>query len=208
MPRKKRTKPPEPVEAVEPVEATEPEPELESEPVETEVVDKFASLMLEGDSLGFEERSATDCIAWHCSATPADSDIGFAEIDAIHKDKGYGNAQMACGYHFIIRRNGDIEVGRPIQVCGEHVMGHDDHTIGVLVVGGTSDVGVPVANYSDTQLRSMYDLAVALEEKYFGVEHKGHRDFISPDPLSETGLPECPCFVAAEKIESLKGIFG
>ena len=48
-------------------------------------------------------------IVVHCSYTPEQMDIG-ADIDRWHREKGW----MMIGYHKVIRRDGTIEDGRPL----------------------------------------------------------------------------------------------
>ena len=45
----------------------------------------------------------------HVTATPAKLDIGAAEIDDMHRQRGFSS----IGYHYVIRRDGTIEPGRP-----------------------------------------------------------------------------------------------
>lgn len=68
----------------------------------------------------------------HCSDTPASMDIGVDEIRKWHKEKGWSD----IGYHFVIRRNGTIETGRPIEIPGAHVKGHNHDSIGICLIGG------------------------------------------------------------------------
>jgi len=65
-----------------------------------------------------------DTLILHCSATPPDMDIGVAEIDTWHKAQGW----KRIGYHFVIRRNGIVERGRPLAQIGAHVEGHNRRT--------------------------------------------------------------------------------
>ena len=70
-------------------------------------------------------------IILHCTDSDDSLDIGFNEIDQWHKARGWDG----CGYHFIIRRDGRIEIGRPAWKVGAHVNGHNKHSIGVVCVG-------------------------------------------------------------------------
>ena len=62
----------------------------------------------------------------HCSATPASRDIGAKEIDLMHRQKGW----RCIGYHYVIRRDGRVEAGRPENEPGAHVEGHNGHSLG------------------------------------------------------------------------------
>jgi N-acetyl-anhydromuramyl-L-alanine amidase AmpD len=67
----------------------------------------------------------------HCSASPNDLDIGVLEIRAWHREKGYAD----IGYHEVIRRDGHLEIGRPIERIGAHAKGHNLYSIGICLVG-------------------------------------------------------------------------
>ena len=89
-------------------------------------------------------RLLTNLIVIHCAATDDSQDIGAAEIDRWHKQRGFDR----IGYHFVIRRNGRIEKGRGLYDRGAHAGGHDrkavgdmavaynDRSIGICMVGG------------------------------------------------------------------------
>lgn len=67
----------------------------------------------------------------HCSDTPSKMDIGRKEINRWHKSRGW----TMVGYHFIIRRDGTIEEGRPIEMIGAGVYGHNRDSIHTCLVG-------------------------------------------------------------------------
>lgn len=76
----------------------------------------------------------------HCSDSPDDRDIGLADIDRWHKDRGFsgvlvGDHRLYCGYHYVIRRSGDVEIGRPEHYIGAHCKGHNRESIGICWIG-------------------------------------------------------------------------
>lgn len=87
----------------------------------------------------------------HCAATKPDMDIGAAEITRWHKAKGY----FTIGYHYVIRRNGKIENGRPIEQPGAHAQGHNAESIGICMAGGIDENGKPQCNYTAAQWMMM-----------------------------------------------------
>jgi N-acetyl-anhydromuramyl-L-alanine amidase AmpD len=111
----------------------------------------------------------------HCSATPADMDIGVKEIDRWHKAKGWAG----CGYHFVIRRDGTIENGRALHIPGAHVEGYNTKSLGICLVGGLSADGQSAEdNFTAIQramLRSKLNYLKAGD--YRVSEVMGHRDF-------------------------------
>ena len=75
-------------------------------------------------------------IVVHCTDSPDDLDIGFKEINQWHKDRGWMSPSgISCGYHYIIRRDGRIDFGRPEIEMGAHVAGHNRDSIGIVWVG-------------------------------------------------------------------------
>lgn len=76
-------------------------------------------------------KRAINVIVVHCADTPDTLDVGRKEIDAWHKAKGWNG----IGYHYVVRRDGTIEVGRLETVVGAHVEGHNANSIGVCWVG-------------------------------------------------------------------------
>lgn len=77
----------------------------------------------------------------HCSATPEGRDDSAADINRWNKDHG------GIGYHYVIRLNGTIERGRPVEQIGAHCKGHNATSIGVCYIGGLrkKKSGVPDA---------------------------------------------------------------
>lgn len=70
----------------------------------------------------------------HCSATREGQDIGIDTIREWHvNDRGWSD----IGYHYVIRRNGEIEKGRPDDIAGAHARGVNQTSIGVVWVGET-----------------------------------------------------------------------
>lgn len=71
-------------------------------------------------------------IILHCSATWSKQDIGAKEIRKAHLANGWAD----IGYHYVIRRDGTIEKGRPLEKAGAHCSGYNANSIGICVVGG------------------------------------------------------------------------
>ncbi len=98
-------------------------------------------------------------IIMHCTATPATSDIGAADVHRWHLQRGWAG----IGYHFVIRRNGEIEPGREIEKKGAHVAGFNEKSIGISLAGGVaSDGQTPVDNFTEDQLLAARDLVIDL----------------------------------------------
>ena len=116
-------------------------------------------------------------IVVHCSYTPEKMDIGAQDIDRWHREKGW----MMIGYHKVIRRNGTIEDGRPLDKQGAHVKGLNSQSVGVCLIGGmTANKKGPEINYTDEQYASLRELIDDLKENHFPkAKVRGHTDFDS-----------------------------
>ena len=131
------------------------------------------------------KRKETKYIAVHCAATPAGMDIGVKEIDRWHRQKGF----LKVGYHYVIRIDGTIELGRDEDEIGAHVQGYNAVSIGVCLVGGVDadDVSKAENNFTKEQFSTLRTLLERLQIQYPDAEVLGHRDF--PDVAKA-----CPSF--------------
>lgn len=113
----------------------------------------------------------------HCSDSPDNMDIGVAEIRRWHKEKGWADV----GYHFIIKRNGEVQNGRDVEIVGSHCQGYNSYSIGICLVGGRYNSGKnnidDISHYTPEQIMSLKQLVFNLKEKYPEAEIKAHRDF-------------------------------
>ena len=76
-------------------------------------------------------RSETDQVVIHHTGNPTDDDLSVVEINASHQARGWS----CIGYHYVIRKDGTVEIGRPHWTVGAHAYGHNSHTIGIHVCG-------------------------------------------------------------------------
>lgn len=111
----------------------------------------------------------------HCSYTPPKMDIGASDIDRWHRERGW----LGCGYHFVIKRDGTVEDGRPLDKNGAHVRGMNSTSKGICLVGGMnrSKSGAEV-NYTDEQMEALRKLIDDLRDEHFPLAKvAGHTDF-------------------------------
>ena len=127
-----------------------------------------------------------DLIVIHCSATRADRDFTEDDLDVCHRRRGFNGV----GYHFYIRKNGDMR-------------GYNARSIGICYEGGLDCHGRPADTRTEWQIHSMRVLVLALLRDYPGCRICGHRD-LSPD-LNGNGeiepeewIKACPCFEVKE----------
>jgi hypothetical protein len=82
------------------------------------------------DFSSLSERSYTDQIVIHHTGSP-DMDASAEQIHGWHIKNGWAG----IGYHYVIRKNGTIERGRPEWSIGSHAYGENSHTIGIHLSG-------------------------------------------------------------------------
>lgn len=140
----------------------------------------------------FKPRTRTDYIVVHCAATKPSMDIGVREITQWHvRDNGW----LAVGYHYIIRRDGTVEPGRPVDVVGSHVKGFNERSIGICLVGGINDKGAPEANFTHEQYTSLETLLKVSKRVYSKAQIVGHTDLDSGKA--------CPSFKVADWLKTV-----
>lgn len=133
-----------------------------------------------------------DYIVIHCSATKVSADIGVAEIRKWHSDPPpRGNGWRDIGYHYVVRRNGQVELGRPIEQVGAHVSGYNSNSIGLCLVGGLSAAGQAENNFVPAQWEALKALVSRLKRQFPQAKIQGHRDFPKV-------RKDCPCFDARQ----------
>ena len=117
-----------------------------------------------------------DKIIVHCSATKSGVDISAQTIRDWHIN---GNGWTDIGYHYVIRLDGSIEVGRSENVVGAHTKGHNANSIGVCYVGGLDCEGNAMDTRTSEQRKALIDLLKVLKRKYWKAKIYGHNEFSS-----------------------------
>lgn len=136
-----------------------------------------------------------DTIIIHCSATPDNKRLEPAELNRMHRKRGFNG----CGYHFYIRRNGDICDMRPVERTGAHCKGHNEGSIGICYEGGLNSRGEPADTRTEQQKKALRVLVKLLAREFPIKRVAGHRDFspdLDGDGVVEPGewVKQCPCF--------------
>ncbi len=119
----------------------------------------------------------------HCSATAPALDIGVREIRRWHLQRGWSD----IGYHYVIRRDGSLETGRPLEKAGAHAKGHNAYSIGICLAGGVDKANAPENNFTAAQFESLRGLLVKLLQRFPQSRICGHRDLANVRKA-------CPCF--------------
>lgn len=125
----------------------------------------------------FKKRSQTNRLVVHCSATRPSMDVGVRQIRQWHLAQGW----LDVGYHYIIRRDGTVETGRPVDTVGSHVRNYNADSVGICLVGGVPENNVNgyEANFTNEQMASLADLLEQLQSTYPGATICGHHDLDS-----------------------------
>ena len=136
-------------------------------------------------------REETTLAVLHHTGGAAGEDPDVAEVDAIHRRLGWAG----IGYHFLIRRDGTVEAGRPAFAVGAHAEGVNAESVGVALCGNfCEDVPTGAQIESCAMLLALLSLSLGFEAN---AEHiVGHRD------LSATA---CPGDALYEQIPELIG---
>ena len=121
-------------------------------------------------------------IVIHCSAVKPDQQSSVAQIDTWHHNRGY---KFGVGYHYVIRRDGSIEAGRPEWMVGAHCVNHNKYSIGVCYEGGLDARGQPADTRTAAQKATLRQLLTDLHRRYPRASIVGHHD-LNPQK-------DCPC---------------
>lgn len=126
-------------------------------------------------------RDITEVVV-HWTETATNKNIGSEEINNYHLA---GNLK-GIGYHYVIRRDGSLQRGRPINIEGEHspLNNHNERSIGVVFVGGINvPSGTPnpenfvsVQSLTRSQFNTFDHLCRVFYSTYAGGQIIGHND--------------------------------
>lgn len=119
----------------------------------------------------------------HCSASKPDLKTDVKTIDRWHRQRGFAKV----GYHFVIKTDGTVQVGRQLTEIGAHAQGYNAQSIGICMVGGIDPNGKPSDNFTVEQKESLRGLLMKLSHVYKMASIVGHRDLPGVKK-------DCPCF--------------
>ena len=101
-------------------------------------------------------------IVIHCSDSNDDRDFTAEDIHRWHIERGWSG----IGYHYVIRRDGIIEAGRPEYWQGAHVYKHNVNSLGICLIGRNV--------FTPEQFYTLYEKIKELKKKYVGAEVFNH----------------------------------
>lgn len=127
----------------------------------------------------------------HCSATREGQDITAADIRRWHVD---GNGWSDIGYHYVIRLDGTIELGRPLAQVGAHCSGRNQGSVGICYVGGLDQNLRPKDTRTPAQKAALRELLQVLRRIFPAATIHGHNEFAAK---------ACPCFDVGREMAEL-----
>lgn len=126
----------------------------------------------------------------HCTATPANREVTVSEIDNWHRKQGFNG----IGYHYVVGLDGQIELGRKIELPGAHTLHFNQNSVGIAYVGGLDSAGNPADTRTPEQRKALVRLLKHLRGLFPGARILGHNDL---------SAKACPCFNAAEEYKDI-----
>jgi N-acetylmuramoyl-L-alanine amidase len=111
----------------------------------------------------------------HCSDSDRISHDSIEVIRQWHTERGFTGPDGKpgtpddVGYHFFIRTNGELELGRALGVAGAHTAGHNSDSVGVCLAGREK--------FSAFQFRTLEILVKWLRGTYGNIPVFPHRHF-------------------------------
>ena len=129
----------------------------------------------------------------HWSATYINQNVGAEEIDQWHKARDFSG----IGYHYVIRRDGSLQRGRPLNEIGAHAKtgDHNNFSVGICLVGGYNcasgtknpDQFANSTSVNNAQWASLKNFLRAFYSIHPGGQVWGHND-TDPDNKIDPGI--------------------
>lgn len=149
---------------------------LRSDTTEFPYVDSKEELGLEFYKMN---RTISEMII-HASETHTNANIGAEEIHLRHNENGHNGIQ----YHYVIRRDGRLQRGMPLDVTSEatNILGHAPNCIDVVLVGGVNvptEADNPLDNlssqsFTQIQMKTLEALMETFYRYFPGGQILGH----------------------------------
>lgn len=115
----------------------------------------------------------TSLIVHHTGGNSGD-DLSAEQIHHMHLNQGWAG----IGYHYVIRKDGNIERGRPRTVQGAHCPGSNQTSLGIHV-GGNFEEEAPTAEQIDSLVALLADLCDIYGLDVTEGSIVGHRDMLA-----------------------------
>ena len=93
----------------------------------------------------------------------------------IHKEH-LNNGWSGIGYHFYVRKDGNIYRGRPIDTVGAHATNHNYNSIGICFEGNYETIDKEML---EAQLKAGQELVKYIKSLYPNIQYKRHKDLMA-----------------------------
>ncbi len=125
---------------------------------------------------GLTQRETTNKIVIHHTGNPDDDDLSAKTLHASHRAQGWAG----IGYHFVVRKDGSVELGRPDWAIGAHAEGFNYCSIGIHVCGNFN-----LAEPTEAQINALPMLIADICDAYGLIASDsvvmGHRDLMATE---------------------------
>jgi len=112
----------------------------------------------------------------HCADTKVTQSFSIEDVRKWHvEERGWSDV----GYHYYIRLNGSLEIGRPVVKSGAHCRGRNQNTIGVCFEGGKFSDGCEWNKPLSPQIKAFEELKKSLFMVFGELKLSGHYEYSS-----------------------------
>ena len=149
------------------------------------------------DFSNLSKRGATNRIILHHTGVAVEQ-----SVEVIHNYHKNSLGYAGIGYHFYIRKNGEIYRGRPEDTVGAHAYGSNNDSIGICFEGNFEE-----EQMTEAQIKSGKELVNYLKEKYNINKVQMHRDVNQTScPGKNFKFDEIVAEIKNEPVEETKSI--
>lgn len=154
---------------------------------EEEVLNERSLLTGVEEGMMMSGADAVRFIVVHCSATRVNRNYTVEQMMRDHKARGF----RTVGYHFYIRKSGEVTQHRKLLEVGAHAKGFNRCSIGVCYEGGLDAAGRPADTRTPEQRAMLHELLQKLHSLFPKAYIVGHNEL--------PGVTKaCPCFSCGE----------
>ena len=142
-----------------------------------------------------DKREKTSLIVIHHAEA---KECSIADIHRWHLDYRWSG----CGYHYFIRKDGSIYIGRPEDTIGAHCRGNNIQSIGICLEGNFNKEDIQIK-----QINALVKLCKDIMTRYNIEEIREHRELFQTDcPGKKFPLEEIKRKIHTKKIIDILGL--
>lgn len=118
-------------------------------------------------------RKHTNKIIIHFTETAEFQNFDINKVREWHIQRGFSD----IGYHFLIKLDGTVQIGRQIDLIGAHCHGENYDSVGICYVGGKCHDGTLGDTRTLEQIKSIETVIAFVRSVYGYIPCFGHNDF-------------------------------